>query len=113
MIRSALFSPKKPTYAFLEALGSPRFLLVRGCQRFSQLRNPSHPGPPGRESFLILVHRLAYNSDAAAGKLAVFQGASEATISEWIRVERRLHSGIDRDKCSYKWNTPTKPMRMR
>ena len=27
-----------------------------------------------------LVHRLAYNSDVAAGQLAVFQGASEAPI---------------------------------
>src|ERR1700745_2273100 len=36
----------------------------------------------------ILVHRLAYNSDVAAGQLAVFQGASEAPISELIRVER-------------------------
>jgi hypothetical protein len=34
------------------------------------------------------VHRLAYNSDVAAGQLAVFQGASEAPISELIRVER-------------------------
>jgi hypothetical protein len=35
-----------------------------------------------------LVHRLAYNGDVAAGQLAVFQGASEAPISEFIRVER-------------------------
>jgi hypothetical protein len=35
-----------------------------------------------------LVHRLAYSSDVAAGQLAVFQGASEAPISELIRVER-------------------------
>jgi hypothetical protein len=35
-----------------------------------------------------LVHRLAYNSDVAAGQLAVFQGASEALIFESIRVER-------------------------
>src|SRR5258708_37914315 len=35
-----------------------------------------------------LVHRLASNSDVAAGQLAVFQGASEAPISESIRVER-------------------------
>jgi hypothetical protein len=34
-----------------------------------------------------LVHRLAYNSDAAAGRLAVFQGASEAPISGPIRAE--------------------------
>jgi hypothetical protein len=40
------------------------------------------------------VHRLAYNSDVAAGQLAVFQagpsrtGGSEAPISELIRVER-------------------------
>jgi len=34
------------------------------------------------------VHHLAYNSDVAAGQLAVFQGASEAPISESIRVER-------------------------
>ena len=30
----------------------------------------------------VLVHRLAYNGDVAAGQLAVFQGASEAPISE-------------------------------
>ena len=35
-----------------------------------------------------LVHRLAYNGDVAAGQLAVFQGASEAPISGFIRVER-------------------------
>ena len=29
-----------------------------------------------------LVYRLAYNGDVAAGQLAVFQGASEAPISE-------------------------------
>jgi len=37
---------------------------------------------------LMLVHRLAYSSDVAAGQLAVFRGASEAPISELIRVER-------------------------
>jgi hypothetical protein len=36
----------------------------------------------------ILVHRLAYSGDLAAGQLAVFQGASEASISEFIRAER-------------------------
>src|SRR3984893_11420444 len=35
-----------------------------------------------------LVHRLTYNGDAAAGQLAVFQGASEAPISGFIPVER-------------------------
>jgi hypothetical protein len=34
------------------------------------------------------VCRLAYNGDIAAGQLAVFQGASDAPISELIRVER-------------------------
>jgi hypothetical protein len=34
-----------------------------------------------------IVYRLAYG-DVAAGQLAVFRGASEAPISEWIRVER-------------------------
>ena len=34
------------------------------------------------------VCRLPYNDNAAAGQLAVFQGASEAPISEFIRVER-------------------------
>ena len=29
-----------------------------------------------------LVYRLAYNGDVAAGQLAVFQGASEVTISD-------------------------------
>jgi hypothetical protein len=37
---------------------------------------------------VTLVHRLAYNSNIAAGQLAVFQGAGEAPISEWIRVEQ-------------------------
>ena len=43
------------------------------------------------------MHRLAYNSDVAAGHLAVFQGASEAPISELIRVERatRKNSQLD------------------
>src|ERR1700745_2005439 len=35
-----------------------------------------------------LVHRLAYNGDVAAGQLAVFQGASEAPMSGFIRIER-------------------------
>jgi hypothetical protein len=43
---------------------------------------------PKLDRALKLVHRLAYNSDVAAGQLAVFQGASEAPISELIRVER-------------------------
>jgi hypothetical protein len=33
-------------------------------------------------SFSTLVHRLSYNGAIAAGQLAVFQGASEAPISE-------------------------------
>src|ERR1700741_3682295 len=36
----------------------------------------------------FIVHHLAYNSDVAAGQLAVFQGVSEAPISELIPVER-------------------------
>src|SRR6516225_2899635 len=36
----------------------------------------------------LVVHRLAYNGDIAAGQLAVFQGASEAPIFERIRAER-------------------------
>jgi hypothetical protein len=41
--------------------------------------------------FMSTVYRLAYNDDVARqapGQLAVFQGASEAPISELIRVER-------------------------
>ena len=34
------------------------------------------------------MYRLAYNGDVAADQLAVFQSASEAPISESIRVER-------------------------
>jgi hypothetical protein len=34
------------------------------------------------------VCRLAYTHDVAAGRLAVFRGASEAPISEFIRAER-------------------------
>jgi hypothetical protein len=33
------------------------------------------------------MYRLSYNGDVAAGQLAVFQGASEAPISELIRAE--------------------------
>ena len=36
----------------------------------------------------IIVYRLAYNGDVAAGQLAVFQGASEAPISGSIGAER-------------------------
>jgi len=41
------------------------------------------------------VYRLAYNGDVAAGQLAVFQGASEAPISGFIRVDppRRRKNG--------------------
>jgi hypothetical protein len=35
------------------------------------------------------VYRLAYNEGVAAGPLAVFQGASEVPISEFIRVKVR------------------------
>jgi hypothetical protein len=35
--------------------------------------------------FNRLVHRLVYSSDVAAGQLALFQGASEAPISECRR----------------------------
>jgi hypothetical protein len=46
----------------------------------------------GDSSFLseqqCLVHRLAHSGDIAAGQLAVFQGASEAPISEFILAER-------------------------
>jgi hypothetical protein len=46
----------------------------------------------GDYSFLseqqCLVRRLAYSGDIAADQLAVFQGASEAPISEFIRAER-------------------------
>jgi hypothetical protein len=43
------------------------------------------------------VYRLAYSGDIAAGQLAVFQGASEAPISELIRAERatRKNSQLD------------------
>ena len=34
------------------------------------------------------MYRLTYNGDVAAGQLAVFQGASEAPISGFIRVKR-------------------------
>ena len=34
------------------------------------------------------MYRLLYNGDTAVGQLAVFQGASEAPMSEFIRVER-------------------------
>ena len=37
----------------------------------------------------MLVYRLIYNGDVAAGQLAVFQGASEVSISDRsIRAER-------------------------
>jgi hypothetical protein len=36
----------------------------------------------------MLVYRLPYNGDTAVGQLAVFECASEAPISESIRVER-------------------------
>src|ERR1700751_2564487 len=53
MIRSAVF-PEKTNPCFLEALGSMRFLLVRGCQRLGQpVETPFPPAPPGRVPFLI------------------------------------------------------------
>jgi hypothetical protein len=45
----------------------------------------------GSSATFCLVYRLAYNGDVvrqAPDQLAVFQGASEAPISELIRVER-------------------------
>src|SRR4029077_5421758 len=39
-------------------------------------------------SLYALVHRVGYKDDVAAGQLARFEGASEAPISELIRVER-------------------------
>jgi hypothetical protein len=43
------------------------------------------------------VYRLAYDGDIAAGQLAVFQGASEAPISELIRVERATQKNSQLD----------------
>jgi|SRR6516164_5674826 len=59
------------------ALGLPLEVFLRD--------GTSSHGFLGTES---LVYRLAYSGDIAAGQLAVFQGASEAPISESIRVER-------------------------
>src|ERR1700752_5366808 len=40
--------PKKTNLCFLEALGSLRFLLGRGCQRFGQpIEKPISPRPSG------------------------------------------------------------------
>ena len=39
-------------------------------------------------SSALLVHRLVYNGNVAAGQMAVFQGASEVPISELISAER-------------------------
>jgi hypothetical protein len=43
---------------------------------------PREPAFAHLDAISVLVYRLAYNSDVAAGQLAVFQGASEAPISE-------------------------------
>src|ERR1700741_2601065 len=52
MIRSAVFSRKKTNLCFLEALGSLRFLLVRGCPRLGQLiEKPISPRPSGTGIF--------------------------------------------------------------
>jgi hypothetical protein len=53
-----------------------------------ELRLRRRPDSASALAALRLVHRLAYNGDVAAGQLAVFQGASEAPISGFIRVER-------------------------
>ena len=61
------------------------------------------------------MHRLAYNSDVAAGHLAVFQGASEAPISELIRVERatRKNSQLDAAQLGCVENGPAAVPRLR
>jgi len=46
----------------------------------------THNGLKSRRS--DRVYRLTYNDDVAAGQLAVFQDASEAPLSGFIRVER-------------------------
>jgi hypothetical protein len=44
--------PKKTNLCFLEALGSLRFLLVRGCQRLGQpIEKPISPRPSGTGIF--------------------------------------------------------------
>src|ERR1700756_2001757 len=52
MIRSAVFSRKKNSLCFLEALGSLSFLLVRGCPRLGQpIEKPISPRPSGTGIF--------------------------------------------------------------
>src|ERR1700740_1773904 len=52
MIRAAVFFRKKTNLCFLEALGSLRFLLVRGCPRLGQpIEKPSSPRPSGTGIF--------------------------------------------------------------
>src|ERR1700747_3650461 len=52
MIRAAVFSRKKTNLCFLEALGSLRFLLVRGCPRLGQpIEKPISPRPSGTGIF--------------------------------------------------------------
>src|ERR1700756_2554793 len=52
MIRSAVFSRKKTNLCFPEALGSLRFLLVRGCPRSGQpIEKPISPRPSGTGIF--------------------------------------------------------------
>src|ERR1700757_2763386 len=52
MIRAAVFFRKKTNLCFLEALGSLRFLLVRGCPRLGQpIEKPISPRPSGTGIF--------------------------------------------------------------
>ncbi len=51
-----------------------------------------------RALVLVLVHRLAYNGDVAAGQLAVFQGASEAPISESYGSSEQRGKTADRPR---------------
>src|SRR5271165_5811397 len=69
---------------FYSSHGSLKFL----CGRSAPFAARSSLSVVDKESPLCTVYRLTYNGDVAAGQLAVFQGASEAPISGFIRVER-------------------------
>jgi hypothetical protein len=80
MARSSRDRPEKFLVLILQRLTMLLRRSFRPACIFPKARAVSGP--------LLLVHRLAYNGDVAAGQLVVFQGASEVPVSELIRVER-------------------------
>src|ERR1700752_2196511 len=97
MIRSAVF-PEKPNLRFLDAIGSLRFLLGRGCPRLGQaIEKPISPRPSGTGIFpdsrmpaLKLKRRPIFKAPLRGGSTdgAIETGFPQGDLSFSVRSTR-------------------------